>query len=201
MQTPFQLYDKFKLSIIQDSIDNVANNMNSLLSDMALSKKELTKVNFKKVCQAKNILYKSNKIKFILFEPSTNPGVTVFFPNFSDGWYTAVYNYTRLYNKSAFQVGFTIDNAMEYPAYFFNFFFTDKGQIKERTVHAIKEDKWVFFAKDNPLAIEDVDNYSKKKIKNRINNEIIIGYLKKAGYDLTDNNFFKSNRNAVLFSN
>jgi hypothetical protein len=76
----------------------------------------------------------------------------------------------------------------------------DKGQIKERTVHAIKEDRWVFFSSDNPLAIEDTDNYSKRKIKDRINNQIIIGYLKKAGYDLTDDNFFKSNRNTILFS-
>ncbi len=201
MQTPFQLYDYFKLSIIQDNIDNVTENLGILLSDMSLTKKELTDVDFKKVCSTKTLPYNSNKIKFIIFEPSTNPGVTVFFPNFVDGWYTAVYNYTRLNNKSAFQVGFTVDNTTEYPAYFFKFFFVDKGQIKERTVHAIKEGKWVFFAKDNPLVIEDTDNYSKKKIKDRINNEIIIDYLRKAGYDLTDNNFFMSNRNAILFSN
>lgn len=161
----------------------------------------MNNVDFKKVCSTKTLPYNSNKIKFILFEPSTNPGVTVFFPNFSDGWYTAVYNYTRLNNKSAFQVGFTVENTMEYPAFFFKFFYTHKGQIKERTVYAIKEDKWVFFAEGNPLAIEDIENYSKKKIKDRINNEIIIGYLKKAGYNLTDNNFFKSNKSTIFFSN
>ncbi len=201
MQTPFQLYDYFKISIIQDNIDNVAENLNTLLSDMSLTKKEMTDVDFKKVCSTKTLPYNSNKIKFIIFEPSTNPGVTVFFPNFLDGWYTAVYNYTRLNNKSAFQVGFTVDDTKQYPAYFFKFFFMDKGQIKERTVHAIKEDKWVFFAGDIPLTIEDTDNYLNKRIKDRINNEIIISYLKKAGYDLTDDNFFKSNRNAILFSN
>lgn len=201
MQTPFQLYDYFKISIIQDNIDNVAENLNTLLSDMSLTKKEITDVDFKKVCSTKTLPYNSNKIIFLIFEPLTNPGVTVFFPNFVDGWYTAVYNYTRLNNKSAFQVGFTVDETKEYPAYFFKFFFLEKGQIKERTVHAIKEDKWVFFAGGNPLTIEDTDNYLKKRIKDRINNETIISYLKKAGYDLTDDNFFKSNRNAILFSN
>jgi hypothetical protein len=201
MQTPFQLYDYFKISIIEDNIDNVAENLNTLLSDMSLKKKEMKDVDFKKVCSTRTLPYNSNKIKFIIFEPLTNPGVTVFFSNFADGWFTAVYNYTRLNNKTAFQVGFTVADTKQYPAYFFKFFFVDKGQIKERTVHAIKEDKWVFFASDNPLEIEDTGNYLKKKIKDRINNEIIIGYLKKAGYDLTDHNFFKSNRNAILFSN
>jgi hypothetical protein len=201
MQTPFQLYDYFKISIIQDDVDNVAKNLGHRLKDMSLAKSKLTMVDFKKVCSTKTIPYNSNKIKFIIYEPLANPGVTVFFPNFVDGWYTAVYYYTRLNNKNAFQVGFTVDNSREYPAYFFTFFFIDKGQIKERTVHAIKEDKWVFFSGDNPLKIEDTDNYLKKRIKDRINNEIIIGYLKKAGYDLTDENFFKSNRGAILFSN
>lgn len=201
MKTPFQLYDYFTLSIIQDNIDNVSTFLNDRLIGFSLTKKLMNNVDFKNVCSTKTLPYNSNKIKFILFEPSTNPDVTVFFPNFSDGWYTAVYNYTRLNNKGAFQVGFTVENTMEHPAFFFKFLHTHKGQIKERTVHAIKEDKWVFLAEGNPLAIEDIENYSKKKIKDRINNEIIIGYLKKAGYNLTDNNFFKSNRNTIFFSN
>jgi len=201
MQTPFQLYDYFKISIIQDNIDNVAKNLNKLLSDFALKQKELTKVDFKKVCSLRTIPYNSKTIKFLLFEPIANPDSTVFFPNFVDGWYTAVYNYTRLYSKSAFQVGFTTNNTIEYPAYFFTFFYIDKEQIKVRTVHAIKEDKWVFYIGDKPLSIEDKNNYLKKKIKDRINNEIILDYLKKAGYDLTLNSFFKSNRKAILFTN
>jgi len=201
MQTPFQLYDYFKISIIQDSIDNVAGNLNMLLENFSLKQKELTKVDFKKVCSSRVIPYNSNKVKFLLYEPASNPGSTVFFPNFADGWYTAVNNYTRLNNKSAYQVGFTIDNAREHPAYFFSYFYVDKGQIKDRTVHAIKEDKWVFYAGETSLAIEDTNNYTRKRIKDRINNEIIISYLQKAGYDLTNNNFYKSNKNATLFTN
>jgi hypothetical protein len=201
MQTPFQLYDYFKISIIEHNIDNVAQNLNYLLKSFSLSKNEYPTVDFKKVCSTKHLPYNSKKIKFILFEPSTNPNVTVFFPNLIDGWYTAVYNYTRLNNKSSIQVGFTVDSAKSLPAYSFKFIFIDNGQLQERTVHAIMEDRWVFFNKGNPLKIEDVDNYSKKKIKDRINNEIIIGYLQKAGYDLTDPNFFTSNKSTILFSN
>jgi hypothetical protein len=202
MQTPFKLYDYFKISIIQDKIDNVSKNLSILLVDFELKRKELTKVDFKKICSTRTIPYNSNKVKFLLFEPSTNPGSTVFFPNFSDGWYTAVYNYTRLNNKSACQVGFTIDDTKEYPAYFFSYFFKDKGQIAERRVHAIKEEKkWVFFSGRAPLPIEDTNNYTKRSIKDRISNEIIISYLKKAGYDLTDENFYTSAKKAILFTN
>ena len=200
METPFQLYDYFKISIIQDNIDNVARNLNVLLEDFSLKQRELTQVDFKKVCSTKTIPYNPQKVKFLLFEPVTNPSSTVFFPNFVDGWYTAVYNYTRLYYKSAYQVGFTIDNTKEYPAYFFSFFYIEKEQIKTRTVHAIVEDKWIFYAGGTPLAIEDTNNYRKKRIKDRINNEIIISYLQKAGYDLTNETFFKSTKDAILFT-
>ncbi len=200
MKTPFQLYDYFKISIIQDSIENVARNLSVLLEDFSLTQRELTQVDFKKVCSTKTLPYNSKKVKFLLFEPVTNPGSTVFFTNFVDGWYTAVYNYTRLYNKSAYQVGFTIDDTKEYPAYIFNFFYMDKGRIKNRTVQAIKEDKWTFYAGETSLAIEDLNNYKRKRIKDRINNEIIISYLQKAGYDLTNEMFYKSTKNAILFT-
>lgn len=201
MQTPFKLYDFYKISIIQDKIENVTKNLDHYLNDMSLTKYQLATVDFRKVCSTKSIPYNSPKIKFIIYEPLTNPGITVFFPNFRDGWYTLVYNYTRLTHKKAFQVGFTVSESIEYPAYFFTFFFIDRKKIQTRVVHAIKENKWVFFEKNRPLKIENTNNYLKKEIKERINNEIIIGYLKKAGYDLTDQGFFKSNKSAVLFSN
>ena len=200
MKTPFQLYEYFKISIIQDKLENVSRNFTSQLKDFKLKKKVLAKVDFKKVCSVKRI-FNSDKVKFILFEPLTNPNVTVFFPNFPDGWYTLVLNYPRLFNKNAFQAGFTVGNTKKYPAYFFHYFFSGNGENWQRTVQAIKEDKWIFFDGGTPLAIEDISNYRKRKITDRINNEIIIGYLKKAGYDLTNDAFFKPKKNAILFSN
>lgn len=200
MKTPFQLYEYFTISIIQDKIENVSKNFSLQLKDFRLKKKALTKVDFKKVCSVKRI-FNSNTVKFILFEPLTNPDVTVFFPNFPDGWFTLVLNYPALFKKNAFQVGFTVDKTRKYPAYFFHYFFSKNGQNMDRTVHAIKEDKWVFFEGGTPLAIEDISNYTKRKITDRINNEIIIDYLQKAGYDLTNEVFFTSRKNAILFSN
>jgi hypothetical protein len=110
-----------------------------------------------------------------------------------------VYNYTRLYKKNASQVGFTIDDSMKYPAYFFTFFCNSNDEVLERSVHAIKEDKWVFYATGTPLVIEETGNYLKRKIKGRINNGIILDYLLKAGYDLKDNNFYNTEGQCLVY--
>ena len=52
---------------------------------------------------------------------------------------------------------------------------------RERIVHAIKEDRWVFFESGEPLPIEDVSLYRNKYKRKRINNEIIVMYLKRMG--------------------
>lgn len=61
---------------------------------------------------------------------------------------------------------------------------------KERIVMALKEDKWTFFQMGTPLPFEDVSLYEKKRIKDRINFDIIKQYLSKIGidYDLMDSN-------------
>jgi len=107
-----------------------------------------------------------------------------------------------LYKKNAFQVGFTINDSDQYPAFFFKYLFIKHDEIAERTVYAIKEEtKWVFYEADEPLEIEEPSNYLKKRIKDRINNEIILSYLSKAGYDLKDKKFYTSNKKAVIFGN
>ncbi len=55
---------------------------------------------------------------------------------------------------------------------------------KERVVHAIKEDRWVFFERGEPLPIEDLSLYKNKYKRKRINNEIIVMYLKRMGITL-----------------
>ncbi len=199
MKTPFELYDFFQISIIQDKIENVSENLTLFLGSGSLIKNEVEVVDFSKVCSNRTIPYNPKTIEFILFEPLTNPGTTVFFPNMTDGWYTLVYNYTRLYKKNAFKVGFTTDETIKYPAYFFKYFYIEKDKIIERAVHAIKEDKWVFCTSNSSLDIEDITNYLKRNIKDRLNNEIIIDYLFKAGYNMKDKNFYSSSKKILRF--
>lgn len=199
MKTPFELYEAFKIAIIDDPIANVEKNLKKFLHDMPFKKMQLNSVAFNKVCRTKTIPYSPNKTKFLMYEPITNPGTTIFFSNMVDGWYTFVYNYARLYRKRAFILGFSISDTIEYPAYSFDNFYYHKGKFFERHVHALKEEKWIFVAQGKALDIEDKRNYSRKQIKDRLNNSVLINYMRKAGYDLTDSIFYNSGRKSLLY--
>ena len=204
--TPFYKYNYFKLSIIDDNVENVFKNFKQYLTDGDdnfkgddFKSEVAVKVDFDLVCNKPELDYNGD-FKFMLFEPLTNPDKTVFFSNLSDGWYTAVYNYARLFKKDIYQIGLTTNKKLkQYPAYFFvKFFYNDRDEFQQRVIHLIKENSWTFYEnseKVKPLEIETIENYSAKRKIDRLNNEIIFDYMKKAGFDLTGTNFFKTNEN------
>jgi len=51
----------------------------------------------------------------------------------------------------------------------------------ERVIMALKEDRWIFYQKGKPLPFEDLSLYDKRKIKDRINLDVIINYLQEIG--------------------
>ena len=202
--TPFTKYNYFKLSIIDDNIENVFKNFKQYLSenDDKFKSQTKNKIDFELICDNAELDYNGD-FKFMLFEPLTNPNKTVFFTNFSDGWYTAVYNYARLFKKDIYQVGLTTSKKLkQHPAYFFiKFFYSDKDEFQQRVVHLIKENTWTFYEnsdKVKPLEIETTENYNLKRKTDRLNTEIILGYMNKLGFNLTDDNFFKTN-NVVYY--
>ena len=86
----------------------------------------------------------------------------------------------------------------QYPAYFFvKFFYSDKGEFQQRVVHLIKEYNWTFYENSKEvkaLEVEIIENYKLKRKTDRLNTEIILDYMNKLGYNLTDDDFFKTNR-------
>lgn len=118
----------------------------------------------------------------------------VFFTNMSDGWDTLLRNYARVFNEEVISIQLSQEKA-KYPVYSFDF---KKGE-SQRLVRSMKEiDKWEFFEKGEVCDFENVANYRKRKIADRINNELIIGYLKKNGINIEVNEFWIS-QNAVRF--
>ena len=71
----------------------------------------------------------------------------------------------------------------EYNCFWFQYIYPDG---KERIIYALKEDRWVFYEEGELLPFENPDYYKRRKIKDRINNDIIIEYLSKCGIDLFD---------------
>lgn len=65
------------------------------------------------------------------------------------------------------------------------------GEI-QRTVYALKENKWIFYSFGEPLWFESAENYKAKIIKNRINEGILIEYCSKLGLNIMCPNFWES---------
>ena len=199
--TPFDKYYFFKLSIIDDNIESVFKNFHHYFSNNDDDFKSFlsNSIDFGSICHKPNLDY-NGEFKFMLFEPLTNPNTTIFFSNLLDGWYTAVYNYARLFKTNIFHIGLTVDRGLKNnPAYFFTkLYYNDKSKFEQRVVQLVKDNNWTFYEnseKVKPLSIENIEYYKSKRKVDKLNNEIIIQYLRKAGYDLTDKNFFETNKN------
>jgi hypothetical protein len=61
-----------------------------------------------------------------------------------------------------------------------------------RTVAATVDGKWQFTGWGEPLWFEDLGNYGKRRIKDRVNYHIIAGYLKKLGWEIDSDAFWQS---------
>jgi len=59
--------------------------------------------------------------------------------------------------------------------------------------------KWEFNVEGNPLAIEDLANYQKRKKTDRLNDDILENYMKRLGFDCTQREFWVSAGNAIEY--
>lgn len=140
--------------------------------------------------------------KFMIWEPKTQPGKTVFFSNKIDGRQTLIYKLSNMLNLLTISIAFSNGrpNKDDNPAYIFNYYdFTKKIKI-ERTIYNIKEQyKWVFYQNGEVQPFEDMTNYDNKIKPKRFNNEIILDYLKKLNINIEDNQFWESKNGMGIF--
>jgi hypothetical protein len=126
----------------------------------------------------------------------TNNGI-IMIPNLQDGWNSLFY---------------TITFDLKINGYFFKLsskdiidpyncmIYIEKG-IERRICSNIKENKkWTFYEKGKPLFFEDIENYKNRLKRNRLNQNIIINYLKELKIT-TDNSLkIENNGNNVLLT-
>jgi hypothetical protein len=136
------------------------------------------------------------RVKCLIWQPqSLDDDITVFLTTFPDGWPTLINNYFSKYQREIIST-VLCDTKTEFPFYNFEY----KNKTEERIIQAMKDDKkWEFFEKGLALPFENKEYYEKRKISDRLNNEIIDEYLKKSGIDICDINFWKSRGNAIEF--
>lgn len=128
-------------------------------------------------------------VDVLIWKPkSADSDLVVFFTNMSDGWYTLLYNYARTFNEEIISVKFSHEKA-KYPVYSFE---CKKGE-EQRLIRSMKEwDKWEFVEKGDIRDFENAKNYKRRRIADRINNEIIVDYLNKNGINIEQEEFWTS---------
>ena len=105
----------------------------------------------------------------------------VFFASDSmDGMQPTCLNVREKIHCNLLMCTFSNDGEQE-PKYGIRYIKSDGG---ERSVLAMKEDRWTFSESGEPLPIEDLSLYKNKYVRKRINNGIIAMYLKRMGITL-----------------
>lgn len=116
--------------------------------------------------------------------------------NMPDGWPTLMNYYFSQFTHEIISI--SLSNAHElYPAYSYSH---SRGD-NQRGVLVLKEEKkWEFFQRGVPFEYEDLANYNKRKISDRLNSTIIKTYLERIGIYLDDERFWLPSAHSVLYS-
>lgn len=76
-----------------------------------------------------------------------------------------------------------LSNETETDNPFFKFYFSNPD-LEERLIQAYKEDRWIFYEEGKPLSFENLDYYKRRRITDRLNNNIIKEYMIRLGIDI-----------------
>lgn len=181
-------FDSFSIICIETSVENI---YNFLKRDEDSQKFEICyqKITIDSFYRS-NIMYKTNSYDAIFFESSVK-NRTVVIGN--KGAWATLCNYISA-SLNVDNVQFHMNKTLERNTLFYN-----KGGTISRIVQAIRKENnsWEFVSKGLPLPFENVLNYKKKAIKNRLNKEILIDYCIQNGLNVLDDTFFSSNKNSL----
>lgn len=118
----------------------------------------------------------------------------IMFSNMEDGWITLANYITSLIKCEHTTFFITLK-----PNVYNQNMFINKTLDNERIVYSmIDSDKWTFYEQGNSVYFEEITNYQKRIIKKRLNSEILIQYCKRIGFNIEDDDFFKSQGSAFF---
>ena len=117
--------------------------------------------------------------QFTWWSSELYPNIVFLSSNQGDGLYSGCYNLRKRLKCTSMNCTVATKNC-PYPKMSFDYTNADG---EERVVMALKEDRWTFFQRGEPLPFENLDYYNNRRIKDKINFEIIKEYLLKLGID------------------
>lgn len=192
--------DIIRISFVKQSFALVKGQLKSRIFNSLNKKWHETEVNCIDNQTLSEIENKSDNdfVEVLIWQPkSSQVEFTVFFTNMSDGWITLLDNYSRQFNEEVISVEFSNEKT-DYPIYSFAH---RKGEFY-RLIRSMKEiDKWEFFEKGNVMKYENINNYKKRRIVKRMNNNIILDYLMNVGISIEVEDFWLSAKATKFWTN
>lgn len=194
----YDKYEFFTLSILNSPIEISKVEIESIVEDWWGDKKayqdklDLDKINPPPIIKPGG----GHFVKFVLWEPIDNKNKTALFVNLQDAYDSLIYVWNDRFKKQAITLRLSNDDICEYPHHEFVIRTESNG---ERIVYTHVESKWEFFQSGNSLDFENLENYKRRKIRDRLTNEIINEYMDKLGYKIWKDDFYKSDKKAIYF--
>ena len=129
--------------------------------------------------------------KAVFFIPKNCKDKTIMISNYNDGWVTLGNIISNESATSNYNFRLSKDENL------INSFSYWEKEKTQRVVYTMKDPQWIFYEQGIPLWFEDTKNYQKRYIKDRLNYEILISYCRKINIDILNENFLKSDKNAI----
>ncbi|MGN6367183.1 MAG: hypothetical protein ACTHN5_02870 [Phycisphaerae bacterium] len=128
--------------------------------------------------------------KFVVWEPGCAPGKAVFLANVQDGWFTLVNVASKKLGADACVV--RMGNRTTEPVFSFDLY---RGGKEVRVLQLLRDDKWTFFSRGDVQPFEKPEYY-RRRVADRLDRELILGYLRALGFDARDPAFWACEREA-----
>jgi hypothetical protein len=134
--------------------------------------------------------------KVAIYTPRQVPTICVLVTNLVDGWNSLCHNLAREHRQFQIQAKSTRPGA-EWPQNKIDVWSDGKSS---RVVMAMRDsDAWKFFQKGEPQDFEEVALYEKRIIRQRLDRDAIIRYLRRIGWDISKLSFWESTIEANIF--
>ncbi len=131
----------------------------------------------------------------VVYSPDAFPQYCVLVSNLSDGWFTLVNRLCRQLQVFCVSVR-SMGEGAPYPCDEIRVY---NGGDVIRCVRAMLDgDRWQFFEKGSLQSFEACENYKERRVRDRLNRQIIIDYLRQSGVELWEADFWTSAKQALF---
>ena len=132
--------------------------------------------------------------KAVFFKPQFTDCV-IQYTNYWDGWVTLSNYISRNLNIPFYQFSFSNQDTL-YKKFSFQKY--ESGKIS-RLVYAMQDPKWIYHEQGTALDFENLDNYKRRRIKDKLTKSIIIEYCKALNLNIVDDCFWETQESALFY--